>query len=293
MAAVRVERTALSDPRMKLLAQLLGCDAFSCLGRMIHVWAYCTDQQAYSVSANLLDAMTEIADFGEALVKAGLAEGNLEQGYRIRGTEGRIEWLGKLRESASAGGRARASAARDEKGRLLPGSSHMAGEHPAVVQPSSSQLSSVTAPSPAPVLAPVQKNINISARTRVKQPDQVTREDVDQGIDAWLATLKHFGMGRTNVLANEDYRIASAMTQHGIKPTIFAIEGARYQQSGKTFDPKQFLSLDVILGPKSFTRLMNLGLEAHNRADAKESGEAYKRIMTRVADLPPLPGEEP
>lgn len=51
-AAVRIESSAWSDSRFRLLARALGCDWHSAIGRMAAVWAECTDRETYHLDAD-------------------------------------------------------------------------------------------------------------------------------------------------------------------------------------------------------------------------------------------------
>ena len=112
-ASVRVEQRTFTDPRLIVLGQLIGSNEFDALGRMCHVWSQCTEFQAKVLPGMLVDAITRKPGMADAIVKSGLGEWNGDGAIRIKGTEGRIEWLGRKREAglkgASAGGKARAA----------------------------------------------------------------------------------------------------------------------------------------------------------------------------------------
>lgn len=163
-ASVRIEPQAFTDPRFGILGRLLGASRFEALGRMIHVWGWCTERDRHDVPvfflAGLFDGDVDL--FSSSVVAAELGSwidctepGNHPPNcrhIRIKGTAGRIEWLSERRKSAPAGGRARAaSATRDERGRMVSqqASSQVAGERPANIQPGSPATSSAPAPAPA------------------------------------------------------------------------------------------------------------------------------------------------
>lgn len=104
-ASVRIEDEAFNDPRIELLGSLSGYNRFEALGRLAHLWRACTQRETY-----IIDDIWVISCLGdkgpEALVKAGLAE-RVADGLRVKGTEGRIEWLKKLRTNSKKGGEAR------------------------------------------------------------------------------------------------------------------------------------------------------------------------------------------
>lgn len=148
-ASVRIEDEAFSDVRYVVLALELGLpDADCARGKMSAVWRQCTAQQTHVLSEPILIAI--LGPKGPAaMVIATLAEA-VEGGFRIRGTRGRIEWLGKLRKAARKGGAARA-ASRLPKRVAKRRTQGVVEEHS--TQPSSSPPaltpSPVTSPSPA------------------------------------------------------------------------------------------------------------------------------------------------
>jgi hypothetical protein len=111
LARISIEAGAWTDPRFAMLARYLGlADAEHALIRCARVWAWQTerftpDAPTYVVTAELLETLMGPGS-PAALVRAGLAE-ELPEGFRIRGSEGRIEWLANRRRSAVMGGRAR------------------------------------------------------------------------------------------------------------------------------------------------------------------------------------------
>ncbi len=100
-ASVRIEDEAFSDARYDHLAKLLGVSKFDALGRMAFIWRQCTQEQTHSLEASLVAVFVD----PNLLIECRLAEENNGL-IRIKGTEGRIEWLGRLRKNARKGGRA-------------------------------------------------------------------------------------------------------------------------------------------------------------------------------------------
>lgn len=100
MAAVRVESEAENDIRFHLLAKQAGlADADHALGKMLRLWRACTNRQSYVLSEAVVACVVD----PDALVAAELGE-RVEGGIRIRGTKGRIEWLGERRKASRKGG---------------------------------------------------------------------------------------------------------------------------------------------------------------------------------------------
>src|SRR5687767_12450297 len=96
---------AFADARIELLGDVAGYNRFEALGRLAHLWRVCTQRKAYVVSTSLV-----IATLGpkgvEALLESELGERADEGRIRVRGTEGRIEWLEAKKRAAAAGGEA-------------------------------------------------------------------------------------------------------------------------------------------------------------------------------------------
>jgi len=115
-ADVTLEASAWSDPRFDYLAELVGVDVFSAIGRCQRIWAACTDRQSTSMTAADVDLFARRPGFADAMIKARLAasdEGS--DTLHIHGTSDRIKWLAKLREQASAGGRKTAERRRERQ----------------------------------------------------------------------------------------------------------------------------------------------------------------------------------
>jgi len=72
MAKVTIEY--INDPIFKLLGALLETSEFDALGRMVHIWDYCIESNTQFVKDTILAAITGREEFGEYLVRLGLAE---------------------------------------------------------------------------------------------------------------------------------------------------------------------------------------------------------------------------
>ncbi len=109
MASVRIEDEAFSDARYLILAARAGlADADHARGKMALLWRQCTMAGTYVLDEDFVTAV--LGPNGvTALVKAHLGE-ETPDGIRIRGTEGRIEWLERIRENGRKGGRKSAEA---------------------------------------------------------------------------------------------------------------------------------------------------------------------------------------
>lgn len=105
MAAVRIEEEAFSDERYEDLAIAAGLqDSDHARGKMARLWRQCTLEHTHNL---LVSTVVRVLGTNgvEALRSARLGELTDDGRVRIRGTEGRIEWLSKLRENGRKGGR--------------------------------------------------------------------------------------------------------------------------------------------------------------------------------------------
>lgn len=146
MASVRIEDEAFSDVRYLILAAKAGlADADHARGKMALLWRQCTMASTY-----VLDEAVVLAVLGPngvtALVASRLGE-ETPDGIRIKGTEGRIEWLARLRENGAKGGRKRADADKQQASGSAPGSASGSLEE-TKSQATPNPLSLALAPSP-------------------------------------------------------------------------------------------------------------------------------------------------
>jgi hypothetical protein len=109
-APVRIEACAWGDLRFATLARLCGfADAEHALIKCSKIWSwqtehYTPDAPTYVVDAEIIESA--IGELGaERMVRARLAEATPD-GFRIKGSEDRIEWLWKSRRASAAGGEA-------------------------------------------------------------------------------------------------------------------------------------------------------------------------------------------
>lgn len=116
-ARVNIEAEAWADLRYETLARLLKlADAHHALIRCARIWAWQTehfaeDQPTYVVDRDTVDSALGVEGGADAMVRARLAE-EVPEGYRIKGSKGRIEWLHRNRAN---GERSRASATAKRK----------------------------------------------------------------------------------------------------------------------------------------------------------------------------------
>lgn len=117
-AGVRADDQAFSDVRISALGAVAGYNAFEALGRLMHLWRWCTQRGTYIAPETVVRIM--LGPLGvDAILDADLGE-RVKGGIRVRGTQGRTEWAAELAAKRKAAGEARATAPRDERGRLRP-----------------------------------------------------------------------------------------------------------------------------------------------------------------------------
>lgn len=105
MPAVRIEEEAFGDERYDDLAVVAGlADADHARGKMAKLWRQCTLENTQILHRVTVERVLGTKGF-EALVFARLGEQTEVDRIRIKGTQGRIEWLQKVRENGSKGGR--------------------------------------------------------------------------------------------------------------------------------------------------------------------------------------------
>lgn len=192
-APVRIEAAAFTDPRFEILGRLLGTDKYSALGVMAHIWSWATEREVHEIPISIASVFVGLDRSRVShIVTAGLAElvPPPADAIRIRGSQGRLEWLGDLREMRRAGGKARAATAiRDKKGRLVSSSSSSKLDQ----QRGTSTASKHPAPSSAltpvlvldPVLALPEERENTNGEKKQSLPSS-KRTKATQLPDAWV-----------------------------------------------------------------------------------------------------------
>jgi hypothetical protein len=111
-ANVTVKAVAFTDPRVELLGELAGYNRFEALGRMAHLWSVCTDLGQYIVSEAVVRGCLGVHGV-DALLVSELGERS-DDGIRIRGTVGSIEWLANKRKAGKKGGSAAANGSKSQ-----------------------------------------------------------------------------------------------------------------------------------------------------------------------------------
>lgn len=119
MARVSVDDRVFSDARFDILGALLGESRHAAVGRMLRVWHECLERTSYTLPARVVAVHLGSPEGPDRLVEAELAEWAGDGVLRIRGTEGRIEWLEHKRETARANG-AKGGRPRSEKTKEKP-----------------------------------------------------------------------------------------------------------------------------------------------------------------------------
>lgn len=118
MARIAIEQRALADARFRKLGRLLldecrDSHLAQCigLGWMTFVFNECQERGSYALTNADLAIITDREDAATLIIESGLGEALGDAQTRIKGTEGRIEWLENARrvgrENGSKGGRPR------------------------------------------------------------------------------------------------------------------------------------------------------------------------------------------
>ena len=163
MARINVEQKALTDSRFTQLGLALCPEGMAQggyflhalgLGAMIFVWNACQERSRHSLHYVEIEALglqigIVSGRFPEAIITCELGEWSNKKKteVRIKGTEGRIEWLEKRREDGKRGGRPRKTLGLYEK-------------HPGDNPP---------APAPAPALTPTEESEKTTTLVRPRR----------------------------------------------------------------------------------------------------------------------------
>lgn len=144
MARINVDQKALTDPRFDLLARFLKASRHDALGRMIRVWNECQERESFTLPAALVGVIMGHRNGAKWVAESDLAEFVDENTLRIKGTEGRTDWLAAKRAAARANGSRGGRPTNRPKTNV--GSS-----------PDSPGFPAETPPAPAPAPAPAKK----------------------------------------------------------------------------------------------------------------------------------------
>ena len=264
MARVGVEQKALTDPRFDLLGRAFGTTRFDALGRMLLVWNECQERGSYHLPTAVVSALLAHDSGAELLVKCGLAEhkrskkSDAEPHLRIKGTEGRIEWLAVKRERAkengAKGGRPRRLQAETQpepkkNQRRFPQETPLTPAltpAPATAQKTeekeSASQSNGEAPSPA-AMKPDEPAVKATPKSPRKTPDSPHHRSIAVFTDGWRNRY-----GETYPFnAGKDAEAFKAMLAHvgGDEAKLAAVIG-RYLADDDEFAAKARHSIGVL-----------------------------------------------
>lgn len=194
-ASVRIEDEAFSDTRIERLGVLLDTSRYDALGRLAYLWRQCTAMGKDVLAEELVEHHVNI----EALVQSGMAE-KTDDGVRLKGARGRIEWLASKREVGkkvgpkgarygSLGGRPKVGAVTAAKGKARKDQhatpAPVPAPVPAAVAAPASAEPSVEAPAKKP-RAPRPRNEVFDAIVAVTLLDATTAGDLIGKVTAVL-----------------------------------------------------------------------------------------------------------
>ncbi len=121
---VNIEASAWGNKKFALLAKYLGfVDSDHALIKCAVLWSwqtenYTSEAPTYVVDADTIDVCLGKDGAAAAMVRAGLAE-ECPNGFRICGSEGRIEWLWRCRQSSARGVAAKRAKADSDRNRVV------------------------------------------------------------------------------------------------------------------------------------------------------------------------------
>lgn len=163
-ARVTVEERVFSDPRFAITAANVGINSDEVVGKMCRIWLYCTERQTYYITEKIFKSLIPLEGFFEACLESGLLKRKRKQIY-VSGTEGKIEWLGRLRQNSKRGGEA--NKLKTEEKRRLKQSQKASLQDSHLASQQASHLDSQKASLPIPIPTPIP--INLSERTETKR----------------------------------------------------------------------------------------------------------------------------
>ena len=124
MANVTFLDEAFRDGRFGALARRFGMSRAWGRGIVLSLWSTCTELNTYDLPITAVDAIGMddggVEGLAPGLIASGLAEAIEGERVRLKGTEGRIEWLADCKAAGRRGGLASAEKRRQGQGTLQP-----------------------------------------------------------------------------------------------------------------------------------------------------------------------------
>jgi hypothetical protein len=187
-APVRLEAPVFSEARLEALGAIAGYNRYEALGRMAHLWSWCTDRATYVATEAIVRGCLGPAGV-EAILGAELGE-RVEGGIRVRGTAGRVEWLDVKRKAAAAGGSATKALKSAKAATRQPDRS----QTEATRQPEASHTAATVEPDGSPLTLSLTPEISepVSPPSR-RKPTRLLPAD-------WVPTPEHEQMAREHGL---------------------------------------------------------------------------------------------
>jgi hypothetical protein len=292
-APVRIEAEAWTDLRFATLARLLELrEPVDALIRTARLWSWQTEHYTPDTPTYVVDLDTIESAIGPgaaaALVRARLADEEPE-GYRIRGSRGRIEWLWKTRQAGRAGGEATKRKHSDKTGPrgqadgpapLQASPSPLTPDLPPdqISDPSPPRAIVQVEPAPAAVAAPLPRREVV--RERVWELLENVRTDLALELDLTAPPLLAFDPGRTELAmqlsladAHGNLELLERQARHAI--AIAAAEARRDRSL-------QWLT-GAIFAERNFRRLVGMSLEDA----ARPRGPVASRFAPPTPSMPP------
>jgi uncharacterized phage protein (TIGR02220 family) len=268
---VRIDAEAFSDERFEVLAALCHlADADHARGKLARLWRQCTVLYAYVLPESVVRAV--LGHQGpEALCEAGLGE-RVEEGIRMRGTLGRIEWLHDLRERSRRGGEATRKKYQEPAGQ--PHSQPNGQPHGSLEGPTASPVAGLQAsPEPGPLtltLTPTPINGNSEEELRIKnrpagRPKGSRKIEPTESELASVATVLgkltgHNGVRYSGTPAHTRLivsRLREGLSEMDLRVVVYYCAVAKGMEWATSPEMVRFLRPETLFGPNTIARYLD------------------------------------
>ncbi len=263
MARMSIDDKVCRDPRITVLAELLGWSRRETVGCLIlEVWPICYDQATHLISERILDAAAGHLGFALKLIESELATRDRSGKIRIGGAKERIAYLDHQKRAGRQGGIKSAESRTKEVKRT----SSTPGSNPqAVGNPNTNTNTPVpsSASAPDPVQDPEKNSAAPSAggsRSRKSKPSDPTPDEL-ASVRVVLDKLgKHtdtrYSGARPHVQLITS-RLRDGLTETDLRSVVYYC--AHPTGLGWTSKPEmaKYLRPETLFGPQSIARYLD------------------------------------
>jgi hypothetical protein len=262
LARINFEDNVESQEPFWALLAVLGGDRDRALGKLIRFFRLA--QKAYGYDQPM--TQEELAQLGfQDMIDAGWAV-PVEGGFQAFGAKKHFAWYRQKIESGIKGGETTRN--KHKSGGAI------APALPGRVDVPPSPLS--LAPSPALALSKNKEN--------TPPPTAGGVQGLTECIGEHEATLKHFGISKTALLADHG-SIARAIQRFGFERVRAALVGARFEEKTERFNPAKHYSLARILDHRKLEKFENLGFQAQPKKTEDDwNSEKWKEIRRAAGE---------